>query len=181
VKHAKPGRGHRITAALVNQGKALGIITQNIDGLHVCDGLDPSSVIELHGNGTYAACLSCSHRHELDWVEDVLVSTNRPPRCVVCRGVVKSATISFGQPMPEQAVADAKAMTLDADLFLALGSSLQVYPAAGLPVLAAQNGTPLVIVNREPTGLDGLADLVINADIGDTLTTMQETLAARIS
>ncbi len=96
----------------------------------------------------------------------IIAAKATAPRCEACGGLVKPATISFGQPMPEQAMADARAATLDADLFLAIGSSLQVFPAAGFPVMAKHNRTPLVIVNREPTGLDGLADLVINGEIG---------------
>jgi NAD-dependent deacetylase len=181
VRDARPGRGHRVAAELVNSGKANAIITQNIDDLHACEGIDRERIIELHGNGTYAACLSCGKRHELDWVEEQIERTERPPDCVNCGGVVKSATISFGQPMPEQEVARAKAATLEADVFLALGSSLQVYPAAGLPILAKQNHARLVIVNREPTGIDGLADLVIAADIGDVMTRLRSCLTLRIS
>ena len=165
----KPGRGHRAIARLRALGKVSHVITQNIDDLHRVSGIEPDRIVELHGNGTYAKCLSCAERHELDWVRERIERTGRPPACQACGGLVKSATIAFGQAMPEQAMADARAATLDADLFLAIGSSLQVFPAAGFPVLAAQNHTPLVIVNREPTGLDGLAQLVVNGDIGDTM------------
>jgi NAD-dependent deacetylase len=99
----------------------------------------------------------------------VIAQSNEAPSCMSCDGIVKSATISFGQAMPDQEMADARAATLNADLFLAIGSSLKVFPAAGFPVSAKQNRTPLVIINREPTGLDGLADLVINAEIGPVL------------
>ncbi len=170
-----------VSPQLVKCGKADAIITQNIDDLHACDGIDRDSIIELHGNGTYASCLSCGKRHELDWVEMEIDRKQQAPQCVSCAGIVKSATISFGQPMPEHELARAKAATLNADVFLALGSSLQVYPAAGLPVLAKQNRALLVIVNREPTGIDGLADLVINHDVGDTLEGMLERLTLRIS
>jgi NAD-dependent deacetylase len=102
-------------------------------------------------------------------VSDVILREARAPCCTGCGGIVKSATISFGQAMPEQEMADARAATLDADLFIAIGSSLQVFPAAGFPVMAKQNRTPLVIVNREETGLDGLADLVVNAEIGPVM------------
>jgi NAD-dependent deacetylase len=176
VRHARPGRVHRIAAQFVKTGKANAVITQNIDGLHADAGTPPEAIIELHGNGTYAACLACGKRHELDWVEAMIARHNRAPRCVTCAGIVKSATISFGQPMPEAELARARAATLDADLFLALGSSLQVYPAAGFPVLAKQNRAELIIVNREPTGIDGLADLVVNADVGDVLAAVAERL-----
>ena len=166
---AAPGRGHAAVAHLVRRGHVSCVITQNIDGLHESSGVPAERIIEIHGNGTYARCLDCELRHELDWARAAIAATAAAPRCEVCGGIVKPATISFGQPMPEQAMAEARAATLDADLFLAIGSSLQVFPAAGLPVMAAHNRTPLVIINREPTGLDGLAALVVNGDIGEVL------------
>jgi NAD-dependent deacetylase len=174
---AKPGPGHQAIAALVERGHVSHVITQNIDGLHEASGVPRGSIIEIHGNGTYATCLSCGRRHEIDWVKAEIADTERAPSCTLCGGIVKSATISFGQAMPEQEMADARAATLNADLFLAIGSSLQVFPAAGFPVMAQQNRTPLVIVNRESTGLDGLADLVINAEIGRVM----EAVVARLT
>lgn len=174
---AAPGRPHLITAELVGRGHVAHVITQNIDGLDARAGVPSGRIVELHGNGTYAKCLECGERHEIDWVKAELDRAGRPPPCVACGGIVKSATISFGQAMPEQAMADARAATFKADLFLAMGSSLQVFPAAGFPVSAAQNRTPLVIVNREPTGLDGLASLVINRDVGDVLESVMACLA----
>ena len=164
--HLKPGSGHEAIARLAAIGKLTCVITQNIDDLHRASGIAPDRIIELHGNGTYAKCLSCETRHELDWVKCKIAETEKPPACSACGGMLKAATISFGQPMPEDAMARARAATLDADLFLAIGSSLQVAPALGFPVLAKNNHARLVILNREPTGLDELADLVINADIG---------------
>jgi NAD-dependent deacetylase len=163
---ARPSRGHRALAALVAQGKMPAVVTQNIDGLHQEAGVPADRVIELHGNGTYAACLSCGQRHELDWVRSRFETTGEPPSCAACGGIVKSATISFGQSMPETAMRRAQELTLACDLFLAIGSSLVVYPAAGLPILAKRNGAKLVIVNREPTELDDIADLVVRAEIG---------------
>ncbi len=170
IGRAEPGPSHRAVAELVARGHVSCVITQNIDGLHAVAGIAPDRIIEIHGNGTYAKCLSCGLRHEIDWVRDVIDETGRAPACTACGGIVKSATISFGQAMPEQDMADARAATLDADLFISIGSSLQVFPAAGLPVLASHNRTPLVILNREPTGLDGLARIVIHADSGPVLT-----------
>ena len=167
---AAPGPAHRAVVELVRLGHVACVITQNIDDLHARAGIGRDRIVEIHGNGTYARCLTCGERHELDWARAQLATTGKPPECVTCGGIVKPATISFGQAMPNQPMADARAATLDADLFLAIGSSLQVFPAAGFPVLAKQNRTPLVIVNREATGLDGLADLVINAEIGEVLT-----------
>lgn len=162
---AAPALGHRLLARFVSEGLSPAIITQNIDGLHQAAGVSPDRVIELHGNGTYATCLDCGRRHELAWVRQCLARTQASPRCESCSGIVKSATISFGQPMPAEAMQRAKAISESADLFLAIGSSLVVYPAAGLPILAKRNGARLVIINREPTQLDELADLVINAEI----------------
>lgn len=164
IGKAEPGPSHQAVARLVGLGHVAGIITQNIDGLHAAAGIPPERIIEIHGNGTYAKCLSCGLRHEIDWVRQTIEDTGRAPACTVCRGIVKSATISFGQAMPEQEMADARAATLNADLFISIGSSLQVFPAAGFPVLAKQNRTPMVILNREATGLDGLADLAIHAE-----------------
>jgi NAD-dependent deacetylase len=169
IGEARPNAGHLGVARLVERGHVARVITQNIDGLHEEAGVPRASIIEIHGNGTYAKCLSCGLRHDIDWVSEVIEATERPPACTSCGGIVKSATIAFGQAMPEQEMADARAATLAADLFIAVGSSLQVFPAAGFPVMAKQNRTPLVIINREETGLDGVADLVINAEIGKVM------------
>ncbi|MCA3560698.1 MAG: Sir2 family NAD-dependent protein deacetylase [Aestuariivirga sp.] len=169
IGDVEPGPSHRAVARLAGMGHVSHVITQNIDGLHQASGISAERIIEIHGNATHAKCLSCGLRHEIDWVKDKIVATGRAPRCTACGGIVKSATISFGQAMPEQEMADARAATLNADLFIAIGSSLQVFPAAGFPVLAKQNRSPLVILNREETGLDGLADLVIHADSGPLL------------
>jgi NAD-dependent deacetylase len=166
---AAPSRGHKALAALVEAGRMAAVITQNIDGLHQASGIPAEKVIELHGNGTYAACLSCGRRHELDRVRAVFEATGDPPLCDQCRGIVKSATISFGQSMPETAMRRAQALALEADLFIAIGSSLVVYPAAAFPALAKRNGAKLAIVNREPTEFDEIADLVIHGEIGDVL------------
>jgi NAD-dependent deacetylase len=169
VSHAEPGRGHKVIARLHRAGKVSHVITQNIDDLHRASGVPREAIIELHGNGSYARCLSCGERYELAWARAKIDSEKRPPYCASCDGIVKTATISFGQAMPDQEMADARAATLNADLFLAFGSSLQVFPAAGFPVMAKSNRAKLVIVNREPTGLDELADLVIAGELGDLL------------
>jgi NAD-dependent deacetylase len=166
---AFPNRGHRAVAALIRRGKAQAVITQNIDGLHQAAGVPAGQVIELHGNTTYAACLDCDKRYELDAVRAAFEREETAPFCEDCGGWVKTATISFGQAMPLAAMRRAEAETLAADLCIVLGSSLVVYPAAGFPEFAKRNGAALVIVNREPTGLDGIADLVLNRPIGATL------------
>jgi NAD-dependent deacetylase len=145
------------------------VITQNIDGLHQASGLGDDQVVELHGNGTYAVCLECGKRHELAAVRALFERSGTAPTCDACGGIVKSATVSFGQPMPEGRMRRALDFALASDLFLVLGSSLVVYPAASLPALAKENGARLVIINREPTPLDRKADLVIAGEIGPIL------------
>jgi NAD-dependent deacetylase len=169
IERATPNAGHRALARLVEQGKIVAVITQNIDGLHQASGVPDHKVIELHGNSTYASCLDCRQRYELDWVREIFAIDERLPLCTGCGGMIKTATISFGQAMPEAEMQRAHEATLAADLFIVLGSSLVVYPAAGFPMLAKRNGARLVIVNREPTEQDDLADLVINAEIGSTM------------
>ena len=176
IGRAQPNRGHLALAELRRLGKLLAVITQNVDGLHQQSGIPDDEVIELHGNATYAACLECRQRYELDPIvaafrerEELPVCTRQSPAGAPCGGIVKTATISFGQSMPEAAMRRAHRATLAADLFLAIGSSLVVYPAAGFPALAKQAGARLVILNREATDLDGIADLVLHAEIGPTL------------
>lgn len=163
---ARPSRAHDFVAALIREGKSPAVITQNIDGLHQAAGAPDERVVELHGNGGYATCLSCGARHEIADVRDHFERFGDPPDCRACGGVVKSATISFGQPLPEAALRSAVALARDSDLFLVMGSSLAVVPAAQLPGLALRGGARLVIVNREPTPLDGQAALVLRGEIG---------------
>ena len=166
---AAPNAGHRALARLVGQGRAPAIITQNIDGLHQASGVPDAQVIELHGNGTYATCLACGRRHELAEIRPAFEATGEPPDCAACGGPVKSATISFGQAMPQDKMIRAQQLALETELFLVLGSSLVVYPAATLPVIAKRREATLIIVNREPTELDAIADLVVRAEIGAAL------------
>jgi NAD-dependent deacetylase len=165
---AKPGRGHQALASLYRSGKSPGIITQNIDNLHQASGIEASDVVELHGNTTYALCLDCSRRYELSWVREKFEAGHHVPNCG-CGGYIKTATISFGQAMPAEAMQRAEDLTKSCDLFLAVGSSLVVWPAAGFPLMAKRNGAALVIINREPTEFDDLADLVVRNDIGNAL------------
>ena len=169
LSKAKPNKGHQAIAALVAKQTVSHVITQNIDNLHQDSGVPSEKVIELHGNATYALCLDCKKRYDLGAIAKNFKQSGKPPYCVECEGIVKTGTISFGQAMPEEEMHRAEEATLQCDLFLAVGSSLQVYPAAGFPILAKRQGAHLVILNREPTDLDSLADLVIHDEIGKTL------------
>ena len=166
---AKPGRGHRALASLYRAGKVPALITQNIDNLHQSSGIAERDVVELHGNTTYATCLDCAERYDLSWVREKFEAAGeRAPDCS-CGGPIKTATVSFGQAMPAEAMRRAEALTRSCDLFLAVGSSLVVWPAAGFPLMAKRNGAALVIINREATDFDDIADLVIHDDIGAVL------------
>jgi NAD-dependent deacetylase len=162
---ARPGRGHRALASLYRRGKVPAVVTQNIDNLHQASGIPARDVVELHGNTTYALCLDCEQRYEL--VEMRTRFDSGDSLDCSCGGHIKTATISFGQAMPADAMARAEKLTKRCDLFLAVGSSLVVWPAAGFPLMAKRNGAALVIVNREPTEFDDIADLSIRHDIGD--------------
>lgn len=169
MRAAQPNRGHHAVAMLLRQGKAQAVITQNIDGLHQASGIPEAQVIELHGNSTYAHCLDCRRRFEIGALRVAFDRDGDVPACTACGGFVKTATISFGQAMPEEPVRRAQEETLAADLFIVLGSSLVVYPAAGFPEIAKRHGARLVIVNMQETPLDDLADLVIHEAIGDVM------------
>jgi NAD-dependent deacetylase len=169
LRDANPNDGHLAVASLVNNGKVSAVITQNVDNLHQESGVTADQVIELHGNATYAKCLDCGRTMEMDSIEQEYSDTGRVGPCSSCGGIVKSATISFGQMMPVEPMRRAEEETLACDLFIVLGSSLTVYPAASFPGLACDNGAKLIIVNQQATDMDPVADLVIHAGIGDTL------------
>lgn len=166
---AKPNRGHYAVAELIRAGRASVVVTQNVDNLHQESGIPEEKIIELHGNSTYAKCLKCQIRVELDELQREFEQSNAVGPCKRCGGIIKTATISFGQQMPELPMRRALQETLACDLFLVLGSSLSVFPAADFPLRAKQNGAKLVIVNRDPTPLDEKADLVVHDGIGATL------------
>jgi len=169
MRAAEPNRGHRAVARLVREGKVSAVVTQNIDGLHQASGIPEEKVIELHGNSTYAHCLDCGLRYEIDHLRGVFERDGDIHGCTACGGLIKTATISFGQAMPEVPMLRAREEVLAADLCIVLGSSLVVYPAAGFPEMAKHNGARLAIVNNEETGLDSIADLVIRRSIGDVM------------
>lgn len=168
--------GHRAVARFMGQGASL--ITQNIDGLHqrACNELnvDDGRIIEIHGNGTRCACLSCQSPHTLDHARTHIEEIGSSPRCKRCGGLLKAAVISFGQPMPQDRVQQAARLAQACDLFVVLGSSLVVNPAAQLPAIARQGGAELVIINREPTPLDDMATLTLSAPIGQTMAAVAE-------
>ncbi len=176
MERATPNIGHQVLAQLVQQGKVQALITQNIDNLHQASGIPTDKIIELHGNGTYAKCLRCQQRYELADLRAEFRQQGNVSPCRQCGGIIKSATISFGQAMPELEMARAQQVTENCDLFLVIGSSLQVYPAAGFPQLAKTLGAQLVVLNREPTPLDTIADLVLHEEIGPSLARLQQLL-----
>ncbi|AXK80300.1 NAD-dependent deacetylase [Pseudolabrys taiwanensis] len=166
---ARPGRGHSALASLYRSGKVPAVVTQNIDNLHQASGIAPQDVVELHGNTTYALCLECERRYELEWIKEQFDANGQHAPDCTCGGFIKTATVSFGQSMPAAAMQRAEDLTKRCDLFLAVGSSLVVWPAAGFPLMAKRNGASLVIINRDPTEFDEIADLVVRHDIGDVL------------
>jgi NAD-dependent deacetylase len=170
IAQSQPNAGHRAVAKLVEQGIVTDVITQNVDGLHQRAGVPEDKLVEIHGTVRFCKCLSCGARYENDEVRQMWIdSGGDAPDCTRCGGIIKAATVSFGQPMPELEMERANLAALTCDLMVAIGSSLVVFPAAGIPISAKKNGADLVIVNREETELDHLADLVINAEIGPVL------------
>lgn len=169
VQAAEPNQAHLGIRQLAARGKVLAVLTQNVDNLHQDSGLAEELIIELHGNSTYATCLDCGRRYELDLLQAQFEQHDEVLPCQICHGTIKTATVSFGQGMPVFAMRCAEKATLACDLFVVLGSSLSVYPAASFPELAKRKGTPLVIVNREPTPQDASADVVIHHSVGKVM------------
>jgi NAD-dependent deacetylase len=169
MRDAQPNAGHRAFVELERQGKLRAMITQNIDGLHQRAGNRADLVIELHGTTAEAVCLTCGDRITMDEAVKRVEDGDLAPECDHCGGLLKPATISFGQAMPAREMQLAAEAAKDCDLFLAVGSSLVVYPAAALPELAKRYGAALIIINRTPTPMDAIADLVVNDEIGKTL------------
>jgi NAD-dependent deacetylase len=167
MRDAQPNAGHRAFVELERRGRLTALITQNIDGLHQRAG--SRNVIELHGTTVEVECLSCHARSSMDEAVARVEAGDLAPECEGCGGLLKPATVSFGQPMPAREMELAVAAALDCEVFLVAGSSLVVYPAASLPELAKRNGATLILINRTPTPLDDLADLVLNEEIGKAL------------
>jgi NAD-dependent deacetylase len=169
MRDAPPNAGHLAFVDLERRGKLRAMITQNIDRLHQRAGQSPEVMIELHGTTTEAACLSCGHRIPMDEAVRRVEQGDLAPECEKCGGLLKAATVSFGQQMPEAELDRAAAVSRACEVFLAVGSSLVVYPAAMLPALAKRSGARLILINREPTPLDDVADLVLRDEIGKAL------------
>ena len=169
MRAARPNAGHRAFVELHRQGRLAALVTQNIERLHQRSGLPADMVFELHGTTTEAACLTCGDRITSDEACRRIEAGENAPRCRACGGLLKPATISFGQAMPLDVMARAQAAAETCDLLLAVGSSLVVEPAASIPRAAKAAGARLVIVNREPTPLDGIADGVVRGEIGELL------------
>ncbi len=174
MKDALPNAGHFAIAELEKLGKLDCLITQNIDGLHYKAGNSEAKVLELHGTAMHVTCLSCHKRYDRDEVQARIARGDKAPRCDACKGFLKPATISFGQSMPEWETAEASRRSEECDLFIVIGSSLVVHPAATMPVIAKRGGARLVIVNRDETACDKMADIVVNGPAGPTMAAILE-------
>jgi NAD-dependent deacetylase len=166
-RNAKPNVGHYFIQALSVKQKLIGLITQNVDGLHSMAGVPDDKIVELHGTNRKILCMSCTKEFAPEPIINSLVGDFASPRCDSCGGILKSATISFGQAMPDQAMRIAQEWTEQAKVFIVMGSSLQVQPAASFPVVAKRNGALLAIINREEGPLDDIADFVHHGAIGE--------------
>jgi NAD-dependent deacetylase len=166
---AEPNAGHAALARLAATGRVLLLVTQNIDGLHQAAGTDPSLMVEIHGTMHEVACMSCGERGPMADTLDRVRAGEADPPCLDCGGILKSATISFGQSLVPDDMARAERAANECDLLVAVGSSLAVFPAAGLVPAAHRGGAGIVIVNGEPTGFDDLADVVVRTPIGEAL------------
>jgi len=166
-KDVKPNIGHYAIAEFEKRGQLLGVITQNIDGLHSIAGVSREKLVELHGTDRWIICLNCDKKFDPDPIFQLIVGNFRPPTCDECGGILKSATISFGQAMPVEEMSRAHELAAAAEIFFVIGSSLVVQPAASFPVIAKENGALLAIINRDPTPLDSLADFIHRGAIGE--------------
>jgi NAD-dependent deacetylase len=169
VKDARPNSGHYAVTELHSLGKLDCVITQNTDGLHQKSGTPDEKVLELHGTMHWVDCLDCRQRYPRDYAHEKMLAGEKVPRCGKCNGILKPATVAYGQSMPERETREAEVRSAGCDLFLAAGSSLVVYPAAQMPVIAKQGGAKLVIMNFTETPHDRYADVVIAEKTGETL------------
>ena len=181
MKKARPNPAHLAVAELEKLGRLDCVITQNIDGLHHKAGSSPDKILELHGTAMSVSCLSCKKRYDRDAIQERIQKGQRAPTCDECGGLLKPATISFGQAMPERETSEAYRRSSLCDLFVVIGSSLVVQPAASMPVVAKENGAKLVIVNRDPTPLDHLAEAVLHGQAGPIMASVLEVVKKELS
>jgi len=174
IKKAQPNPAHLAIAELERLDKLDCVITQNIDGLHFKAGNSEEKILQLHGTAIFVSCLSCQKRYDRDEIQERIKKGQKAPRCDGCGGLLKPATISFGQSMPEKETQEAYHRSSICDLFIVIGSSLVVQPAASMPLVAKKNGAKLVIINRDPTPYDDMADLVIHGQAGSTMASIVE-------
>jgi NAD-dependent deacetylase len=172
MRDAVPNRAHLAIKALEDAGKLIAVVTQNIDSLHHKAGNSPDKIIEIHGTAFSVSCLSCGKKYERDDIQDRIQRGVKAPYCDECSGILKPDTISFGQAMPQDKMAQAITYAQECDLCISIGSSLVVYPAASVPAYAAKSGARLMIVNRDKTSLDSTADLVINESVSKAMGAM---------
>lgn len=173
IGSVEPNAGHKVLAEWVRSGRCRHIITQNVDGLHQRSGVPGDRIIEIHGNATSASCMDCGHDQPLDRCRELFEETGASPKCDDCGGIIKTDIVMFGEQMPADKTETAFQVSGRCDLFIAIGTSLVVHPAASLPLAAKKAGAKLAILNRDPTELDRFADCVVNAEIGPTLSTVQ--------
>lgn len=169
IGSVEPNIGHTKIADWMTLGKCTCLITQNVDGLHLRGGAHLDKLIEIHGNATTASCISCGEHHPMSLCRNLFEATGESPKCQSCDGIVKADVVMFGEKMPIEKTAQAFAIAETADLFIAIGTSLVVNPAAGLPLHAKHNHSKFAIINREATQLDQFADCVVNGEIGDIM------------
>lgn len=181
MKDAKPNQAHLAVAELERLGKLDCLITQNIDGLHYKAGNSAERVLELHGTAMHVTCLSCNKRYERDAIQLRVARGEKAPRCDECSGFLKPATISFGQSMPERETREAYERSATCDLFIVIGSSLVVQPAAYMPVVAHKGGAKLVIINRDETACDDIADIIVKDQAGSTMAAILDKVRQSLS
>ena len=169
IGQVEPNIGHTKIADWINMGKCECLVTQNVDGLHHRGGAPLDKIIEIHGNATTASCISCGEQHSIELCRTLFEATGESPKCQACDGLVKADIVMFGETMPVKKTAAAFKIAESADLFIAIGTSLVVNPAAGLPLHAKHNGSKFAIINRDSTELDRFADCVVNSEIGTVM------------
>ncbi|MGI9350260.1 MAG: SIR2 family NAD-dependent protein deacylase [Rhizobiaceae bacterium] len=169
IGSVEPNIGHTKIAEWIESGKCTGLVTQNVDGLHQRGGVPQERIIEIHGNATTSSCISCGKNHDMELCRSLFESSGKSPKCQSCGGLVKADIVMFGEKMPVSETNRAFELAEQADLFIAIGTSLVVQPAAALPLHAKRNGAKMAILNREPTELDRFSDCVVNGEIGTVL------------